>query len=90
MPIRFVNNILQLKIESAGIELARFGTKTILGFGGIVDVAKKDFGLRERDEDLGQTFGFYGLGTGFYINWPILGPSSLRDISISSLPSSSL
>jgi phospholipid-binding lipoprotein MlaA len=30
-------------------------------------------------EDTGQTFGHYGAGGGFYIIWPILGPSNLRD-----------
>ncbi|HBO68922.1 MAG TPA: hypothetical protein DD658_01755 [Deltaproteobacteria bacterium] len=34
---------------------------------------------RPREEDLGQTFGKYGLGHGFYIVLPLLGPSSLRD-----------
>jgi len=29
--------------------------------------------------DLGQTLGVYGVGQGFYIVWPILGPSSARD-----------
>ncbi len=32
-----------------------------------------------QDEDFGQTLGIWGLGPGFYINWPFLGPSSLRD-----------
>ena len=31
------------------------------------------------DEDFGQTLGAYGIGNGFYIMWPILGPSTLRD-----------
>jgi phospholipid-binding lipoprotein MlaA len=35
--------------------------------------------LKPRDEDLGQTFATYGIGDGFYIVWPILGPSTLRD-----------
>ena len=30
-------------------------------------------------EDLGQTFGSYGIGDGFYIVWPVLGASTLRD-----------
>ncbi len=35
--------------------------------------------LQNQDTDLGQTLGFYGVGQGFYIVWPILGPSSPRD-----------
>ena len=30
-------------------------------------------------EDFRQTLGSYGIGNGFYILWPFLGPSSLRD-----------
>jgi phospholipid-binding lipoprotein MlaA len=40
---------------------------------------RKYYGLKPKDEDLGQTFGFYGIGNGFYIVWPFLGSSSLRD-----------
>ncbi|MDH3360301.1 MAG: MlaA family lipoprotein, partial [Desulfobulbaceae bacterium] len=36
-------------------------------------------GLAVSDEDFGQTLGAYGIGNGFYICWPILGPSLLRD-----------
>ena len=28
---------------------------------------------------MGQTFGWYGAGEGFYIVWPLIGPSTLRD-----------
>lgn len=31
-----------------------------------------------QDEDIGQTFGVWRMGTGFYINAPILGPYTLR------------
>jgi phospholipid-binding lipoprotein MlaA len=31
-----------------------------------------------QDEDFGQTLGFYGLGPGIFITWPIFGPSSIR------------
>ncbi len=80
MPIRFVNNLLQLKIKSAGNELLRFGLNTTLGVLGLFDAAKyNNVGMPEQDEDLGQTFGAYGAGPGFYITWPILGPSSFRD-----------
>ena len=79
MPIRVVNNLLQGKIRNSGVELLRFGINTTAGIGGLFDPAKNDFHLDPRDEDLGQTFGKYGLGHGLYIVLPILGPSSLRD-----------
>jgi phospholipid-binding lipoprotein MlaA len=84
MPVRFVNAFLQGKIKSAGNELARFGINSTLGIAGLFDVAKKEFNLESHEEDLGQTLGSYGVREGFYIVWPFLGPSSLRD-SIGSL-----
>jgi phospholipid-binding lipoprotein MlaA len=78
MPVRFVNNLLQLKIRGAGTELLRFVFNTTAGVGGMFDVAR-NIDLKVSDEDLGQTLGVYGIGNGFYIVWPVLGPSSLRD-----------
>jgi phospholipid-binding lipoprotein MlaA len=77
-PIRFANCILQAKAEGAAMEFARFIVNTFLGVGGFIDVATQE-GFKKHDEDLGQTFGAWGAGPGFYICWPFLGPSSLRD-----------
>ncbi|TWO15126.1 VacJ family lipoprotein [Campylobacter lanienae] len=79
-PIRFINNILQLKFTNAGEESLRFIANTIVGFGGISDVATNIYGLKKRDEDLGQTLGYWGVGSGFPIVLPILGQSNLRDL----------
>ncbi|MDO8283042.1 MAG: VacJ family lipoprotein [Thermodesulfovibrionia bacterium] len=79
-PVRLVNNILQFKFNSAGTEIKRFGINTTVGVLGLFDPAKKNLDLKMQDEDLGQTFGvWWNAGPGFYIVWPILGPSSLRD-----------
>ena len=78
MPVRFVNNLLQRKFENAGIELARFCINSTVGFGGLVDAAGY-INLKPREADFGQTLGRYGLGHAFYVVWPILGASSLRD-----------
>ncbi len=77
-PVRFVNNLLQLKIRGAGTELLRFVLNTTAGAGGMFDVAK-NIDLKGSEEDLGQTLGVYGMDNGFYVFWPVLGPSSLRD-----------
>ncbi len=77
-PIRFANCLLQGKVEGAGMEFARFIINTTMGLGGVVDVASGE-GFRKYEEDLGQTFGVWGAGPGFYLCWPFLGPSSLRD-----------
>ncbi|MBF0518995.1 MAG: VacJ family lipoprotein [Nitrospirae bacterium] len=79
MPVRFVNALLQLKLEDAGKELLRFGINSTMGIGGLADFASSDFNLKRKDKDTGQTLAYYGFGHGFYIVWPFLGPMSLRD-----------
>jgi phospholipid-binding lipoprotein MlaA len=79
MPVRFVNSLLQLKLKAAGIELARFLMNSTIGFGGLFDLASRNPNLPAQDADFGQTLGIYGIGEGFYIVLPLLGPSSVRD-----------
>ncbi len=79
MPIRAVNCILQGKFKGFGIEITRFVVNSTVGVAGFGDPAKQVYNLDPQDEDLGQTLGSYGLGPAFYITWPVLGPSSLRD-----------
>lgn len=78
MPVRAVNCLLQGKLDGFGTELARFCLNTTMGVLGFGDPAKQEFGIDTRDEDFDQTLGFYGLGPGVYIHWPIFGPSSIR------------
>ena len=78
-PVRIVNNLLQGELRFAGIELGRFLINSTVGVGGLRDCAKECFGITGRDADFGQTLGRWGLGTGFYIVWPVIGPSSPRD-----------
>ncbi len=78
MPIRAVNCLLQGKLDGFGTELARFCLNTTMGVLGFGDPAKQEFGIEMRKENFDQTLGFYGLGPGIYIHWPIFGPSSIR------------
>ena len=78
-PLRFVNNLLQIKLLNAGEETLRFVTNTTIGIFGLWDPAKEWFGLQPHEEDFGQTLGFYGVGAGPHIVLPIFGPSNLRD-----------
>lgn len=78
-PVRIVNNVLQGNGQSAEAEFAKFiynSTAGVLGFG---NPAKKYPAMNPDPEDLGQTMGKYGIGDGFYIVWPVLGSSTLRD-----------
>ena len=78
MPIRAVNCLLQGKFIGFGSELLRFLVNSTAGMLGLMDPAQTALKLEKQDEDFGQTLGVYGLGPGFYINWPFLGPSSVR------------
>lgn len=78
-PIRFVNCLLQAKFSGAGYEFERFFINSTLGLAGFIDIADKKFSVKAFDEDFGQTLGLYGLGHGFYINLPFVGPCSARD-----------
>ena len=79
-PLRFVNDILQAKIIRAGKETTSFLLNTIFGFAGLLKPAQEVSWLSPApsEEDTGQTLGTWGFGPGFYIVWPVLGPSSLR------------
>ncbi len=77
-PIRFVNNMLQAKVKGAGIETLRFILNSSLGVGGLFDPAREKLKLEPRPEDFDQTLATYGIPTGIYFDWPLLGPSSVR------------
>jgi len=79
-PIRFANNLLQLKFFNAIEESERFMINSTMGILGFRDLADEELGIKAHDEDLGQTLGYYGLGSGFHIVLPFLGPSNVRDL----------
>jgi phospholipid-binding lipoprotein MlaA len=78
-PIRLTSCVLQGKVKAGGTELVRFVVNSTIGIAGVADPAKKYLKLDISDEDFGQTLGAYGIGNGFYLVWPLLGPSTLRD-----------
>lgn len=78
LPWSTLNAGFQLKPEKFLTGLFRLGVNTIFGFGGLFDIAS-EMGLDAPQEDFGQTLGYWGVGTGPYIVWPLLGSSNLRD-----------
>ena len=78
-PRNIINSLLQGKIHNAVDAFSRLFVNVTLGMGGLVDIASKT-GLERRIEDIGQTLAVWGYGFGPYIQIPILGPSSGRDI----------
>ena len=79
-PARFVSCLLQADFSGAATEAGRFTINTIWGAGGFLDPSSQEkLNLQKQDTDLGQTLGVYGVGHGFYLVWPVFGPSSPRD-----------
>jgi len=78
-PSVFINDALQAKFKQSGLDFTRFLMNTTFGLAGILDPATK-VGLQKHDEDLGQTLGRWGIGDGWYLMLPLLGPSSNRDL----------
>jgi len=79
-PIRFVNNLLQGKFQNTSDELERFIVNSTVGLGGLFDPAASYMKIPVHNEDFGQTLGHYGVGAGFHIVLPFLGPSNVRDV----------
>lgn len=77
-PVRFVNNMFQGKLKRTGMELSRFLVNSTVGVLGLWDPATDWFHWKRYDEDFDQTLGVWHLGKGFYLTWPLLGPSSVR------------
>ncbi len=78
-PIRFANCILQGKGEAATVEISKLIFNSTFGLLGFIDLFEDYPEMQPDKEDFGQTLGQWGAGDGFYIVWPILGSSSLRD-----------
>lgn len=77
-PTTIVNDLLQAKFKQGAQDTGRFLMNSTIGLAGLLDVATR-VGLPEHDEDLGQTFGYWGVGEGWYLMLPLLGPSDNRD-----------
>lgn len=73
-----VNHALQGEMGYAGKTALRVSLNTVLGIGGLFDVATPAE-LTAPRADLGQTLGKWGVPTGPYLVLPVLGPSTLRD-----------
>lgn len=72
------NNLLQGKLEEGMSDVGRVTINTLVGLGGVIDVAS-DAGLPKHREDFGQTLGKWGVKAGPYVVLPLLGSSTVRD-----------
>lgn len=78
-PRNIVNALLQAKFVQASKNLGRLLLNTTAGLAGFIDVAS-EVGLDKHEEGLGQTLGYWGVGEGWYLMLPLLGPSTNRDL----------
>ena len=72
------NNILQGNINQLGHSVGSFVVNTTVGILGFLNPAER-IGLKPHKEDVGQTLGSYGIGTGCYFVIPFFGPTTARD-----------
>ncbi len=80
-PVVFLNFLLQLKPGKAAETVGRFAINSTIGIAGAFDFAKrKPFHLPRRPNGLGNTLGYYGVGTGPFLFVPLVGPTTLRDL----------
>ena len=78
-PVTVGNHLLQGEPDEALRSVGRMMANTIVGIGGLVDVAD-ELGAPGRNEDFGQTLGVWGVDEGIYLVLPIFGPSNPRDL----------
>ena len=76
-PVRVVNNVLEARFKGAGIETVRFVVNSTVGVAGLFDPATR-WNLKAHPADFDQTLAVYRIPNGMYLNWPVLGPSSVR------------
>tara|TARA_B100000941_G_scaffold212146_1_gene155599 strand:+ start:45 stop:788 length:744 start_codon:yes stop_codon:yes gene_type:complete len=72
------NSLLQGNFKQLGHATGSVIINTSVGVLGLMNPAEK-MGLKAHKEDVGQTLGLYGFGTGCYFVLPILGPTTARD-----------
>lgn len=77
-PVVLANDLMQGDLDRAGVTFERFWINSILGIGGLIDIASS-VGIPRHSEDFGQTLATWGVGEGPYIVLPLLGPSNPRD-----------
>lgn len=73
-----VNNLLQGKGSEGLSDLGRVVINSTVGLLGTFDIAS-EAGLEKHNEDFGQTFGRWGVGSGAYVVIPVFGPRTARD-----------
>jgi phospholipid-binding lipoprotein MlaA len=81
-PGYFVQPLLQGDPHQSAVALTRFLVNSSIGVAGIFDPADAHFGLKRRREDMGQTFGVWGIPPGPFLVLPLVEPATtVRDFA---------
>lgn len=78
-PTILTGDLLQGNVTRARETLGRFIVNSTIGIGGIVDVGRR-YDVHGHSEDMGQTLAVWGVGEGFFMFVPLLGPTTARDL----------
>ena len=76
-PKRFVNHLGQAELIKATADVTRFAINSSIGVFGVFDVASR-LSLFSDDTDFDETFAYWGLPIGPYVELPFVGPNSVR------------
>ena len=79
-PNVILNDFLQGKVEQGLKDSVRFVVNTTFGLVGFIDVAS-GMGLERHEEDFGQTLAVWGVKEIAYLDLPVFGPNSVRDVT---------
>jgi len=77
-PRVFANDMLQGRINAAGVTFTRFVLNSTFGLAGMFDVAK-EHDLPQQSGDFGETLYAWGFDEGPYLMLLFFGPSNVRD-----------
>lgn len=78
-PVSALNMLLQGRPGHSAQALGRFVVNATVGLGGVLDPATA-MGLPLRSEDFGQTLALWGWRRSRYLELPLFGPRTLRDV----------
>ena len=78
-PVSALNALLQGKPVQAGQSLGRFVVNATVGVAGLFDPATR-MRIPNRSEDFGQTLGVWGWENSRFVELPLFGPRTVRDV----------
>jgi phospholipid-binding lipoprotein MlaA len=79
-PQQLINCLVQGRFKAAGRETGRFLIDTLVGGIGLWNPSKKIWGIEPEERDGDQSLAKAGMGMGWYVTFPLSGPTSGRGL----------